>query len=135
MGSLVPFQMTQVQFTLNPFPRNWLTVQILDLVNFFFPYGSPVMNFPVMKVPCNEFAPTKKKELNSRSKFCRLFLGRPNWFSELSRKTKKAPCFGEVFDAAGKILKKRAKKDVLRHFLENFDQKIVFFRRALSSQN
>ena len=30
--------------------------------------------------------------------------------------------------------KKTAKKDVFRHFLENFDQKIAFFRRALPPQ-
>ena len=35
----------------------------------------------------------------------------------------------------GKVLKKQAKKGVFRHFLENFDKKIAFFRRAVPPQN
>ena len=40
----------------------------------------------------------------------------------------------KIFSAAGKNLKKQSKKGVFRHFLENFDQKIAFFRRALPPQ-
>ena len=60
---------------------------------------------------------------NKFRKFCRFFLGWPNWFFELSQITMK-------------ILKKnKAKKTVFRHFLENFDQKIalVYFRKILGS--
>ena len=41
-----------------------------------------------------------------------------------------------MFHAGDKYLKKNyAKKDVFRHFLETLEQKIAFFRRALSPQN
>ena len=40
-----------------------------------------------------------------------------------------------MFWAEGKILKKQAEKGVFWHFLEKFDQKISFFRRALPYQN
>ena len=41
------------------------------------------------------------------------------------------PVWGQIFCAAGKILKKQSKQGVFRHFLESFDQKIAFFRSAL----
>ena len=37
--------------------------------------------------------------------------------------------------AHAKFGKKRSKKEVSRHFLENFDQKIAFFCRALPPRN
>ena len=43
----------------------------------------------------------------------------------------KSPCFGQIICAAGKILKKLAKKGVFRLFLKNVDQKITFLPRAL----
>ena len=45
------------------------------------------------------------------------------------------PVLVQNFCAAGKILKNNPKKGIFRHFLENFDQKIAFFRRALPPQN
>ena len=58
------------------------------------------------------------------------FLGGPNWFFELSLSLFSL-YFGQIFCAAGKILKKQSKKGIFRDFLENVDEKIAFFRRAL----
>ena len=57
-----------------------------------------------------------------------LFLGRPNWFFELSQSTA-LPYFSQNFCTAGKILKKKkhAKKGVFRHFLESLTKKLRFF--------
>ena len=43
-------------------------------------------------------------------------------------------CFGQIFCAAGKVLKKQATKIALRHTLETLDQKIAFFWRAFPSK-
>ena len=48
-----------------------------------------------------------------------------------SLKALKRRCFGQIFCAAVKFLKKQVKKAVFGHFLENFDKKIAFFWRAL----
>ena len=69
---------------------------------------------------------------NKFRNFCRpfFFLGGPNWFFELSLSLFSL-YFGQIFCAAGKILKKQSKKGIFRDFLENVDEKIAFFRRAL----
>ena len=54
----------------------------------------------------------KKKFKN----FAEIFLGRPNWFSELFPSTKKTLFWPKFFE-------KQAKKAFLGTFLENFDQK------------
>ena len=77
----------------------------------------------------------EKRALESRGgrifkncrKFCRPFF----IFFLSSAKALFYPYFGQIFCAAGKILKRQAKKGVFGHFLENSDQKIAFFRRAL----
>ena len=38
-----------------------------------------------------------------------------------------SPYFGQMFCAAGKILKKQSRKSIFRHFLEIFDKKMRFF--------
>ena len=55
------------------------------------------------------------------------FLGRPNWFFELSQSNKK-PYFDQIFSAAVKFLKKKTgQKGVCRGiFWKKIDQKIVF---------
>ena len=68
------------------------------------------------------------------SRIYRFFLGRPNWFFR-ALQALKSPCFGQKFCTAGKILKKQAKKGVLRQFLESSSKlvyqitssKLVFF--------
>ena len=63
-------------------------------------------------------------------KFCRpFFLGRINFFSELSQSAKKT-LFCLIFYAAGKILKKRAKKALLSTFWKILTKNSRFFREA-----
>ena len=45
------------------------------------------------------------------------------------------PILAKFFAPQAKFWKKQAKKGVFRHFLENFDRKIAFFRPAVPSQN
>ena len=66
--------------------------------------------------------------------FVDLFLGRPHSFSELSQSIKKT-LFWSKFQRHKQSFEKQGKKGVFRHFFENIDQKIAFFRRALPSQN
>ena len=44
-----------------------------------------------------------------------------------SPKALKGRCFGEIFCATGKFLKKQVEKAVFGHFMENFDKKNAFF--------
>ena len=60
--------------------------------------------------------------------FVVLFLGWPKWFSELSQITKKTFFLAKL---SAPQANKSVKKSVFRNFLEDFHQKIAFFRRAL----
>ena len=73
-----------------------------------------------------------KKEFES---FVDFFLGRPNWFSELSRsstKTLKGPVSSKFYFANKILQKKQTKKSAFRHFLENVDKKVAFLRCSRS---
>ena len=59
------------------------------------------------------------------------FLGRPNWFLELSQSTF-LPTFWLNFLRRRQISEKTVKKAVFGHFLKNFDKKIAFFFGARS---
>ena len=63
-------------------------------------------------------------------KFCRFFLGRSNWFSELSQSTTKT-LFWPKRLRRRRNFEKTGHESVFRHILEKFDQKIAFFLRAL----
>ena len=54
------------------------------------------------------------------------FLGRPNWFFELSQSTA-LPLFWQNFLRRRQIFWKTVKKAVFGQFLKNFDKKIAFF--------
>ena len=54
------------------------------------------------------------------------FLGRPNWFFELSQSTV-LPLLWQKFLRRRQIFEKTVKKAVFGHFLKNFDKKIAFF--------
>ena len=58
------------------------------------------------------------------------FLGRPNWFSELCKRTKKFLLMPKFLRRAGKILKKQPEKAFLGTFWNFFNQKFAFFRRG-----
>ena len=67
-------------------------------------------------------------ELSTSQKF--FFLGRRNWFFELSQSTV-LTLFWQNFLRRRQIFDKTVKKAVFGHFLKNFDKKIAFFWRAL----
>ena len=64
-----------------------------------------------------------------KSNFVYFFVGRANWFSELSQSTKK-PCCEQNFSAAGNILKKKAKKAFLGTFWKFLTKKLRFLARS-----
>ena len=65
-------------------------------------------------------------------KFCQpFFIGRQKWFPELSQSTKKSLFWSTFLRRRQNFEKKTGQKDLFRHFLEKFYQKIEFFRGAL----
>ena len=52
-------------------------------------------------------------------------------FLSSSKSQKKDPRLTKIFAPQAIYSKKQDKKGVFMHFLENFDQKIAYFRRAL----
>ena len=70
---------------------------------------------------------TKFQAFNAMyTKFVDFFHADQNDFPT-SSKALKRPCFGQIFCAVSKILKKQAEYSVFRHFLESLYQKIAFF--------
>ena len=75
------------------------------------------------------FVFSKKKNVGAGADFQKNFENFVS-FSDFPKALKR-PCFGQILCAASKILRKKDQKILFRHFLENVDQKIAFFRRAL----
>ena len=116
-----PFSNVTIAWNLSKKIKFWLKVK-----NFFFGHVS-ARKIVIIRWGGGGWIFKKKNWKNCRPFFKSIKLIFPS-----SSKALRRLCFGHNFCAAGKIMKKQAKKGVFTHFFENFDQKVAFFCALLS---